>query len=213
MIHRQAGTRHSLIAAFVNPAVPLLAVIGFLTNGAVTALVLSAPIVLTAATGPDAKAVGAIVSVGGVIGAAVMLLSGWAADRRGDRFWFAAVCAAVTAGSCAVLAIATQPAIVIAAYLGFAGACFSLTMLMTTSWTDVLHARELAVGLAALNTVAQVGAFVMPYLWGRAKDATGSYHVGLTGLVAALLLSIVLIIMVRARVHSRRKQRMMAVAA
>ena len=187
--------------------------IGFLANGAVITLSLSAPIVLTAATGLDAKVVGAIVSIGGIIGAVMLLLFGWAADRRGDRLWYAMICAALVAGSCAVLAVATQPAIAIAAYLEFAGACFSLSMLMTTSWTDVLHPRELAVGLAASNTVSQVGAFAKPYLRGRAKDETGSYHVGLVGLVVASLLSIVLIVMVRTKVHSRRRQRILAVVA
>ena len=196
-----------------NPAVPLLAAIGFLTNGAVITFALSAPTLLTAATGLGAGQVGTIVSIGGLIGAAVMLLAGWGGDRKGDRLRLAAACAAVVAGSLAALSFATQPAIVIAAYLGFAGACFSLTMLMTTSWTDVLHPRELAVGLAALNTVSQVGAFVMPYLWGRAKDATGSYHAGLIGLSVALLVSVGLILIVRVKVHARRTERLLAVIA
>ena len=211
LIGKPAG--HSLFAVFANPAIPPLAMIGFLTNGAVITLSLSAPIVLTAATGFGAKLVGTIVSVGGLIGAVMILLVGRAADHWGERLWLAVICATLVAGSCAVLAAATQPALVIAAYLGFAGACFSLMMLMTTSWTDMLHARELAVGLAALNTAAQVGAFVMPYLWGRARDATGSYRVGLIGLVVASLLSIALIIMVRVKVHLRRQRRMRAVAA
>ena len=138
-----------------------------------------------------------------------MLLAGCV----GDRLHFAAVCAAMVAGSLAVLAVTTQPAIVIAAYLSFAGACFSLTMLMTISWTEVPHMRELAVGLAALNTVSQVGAFVMPYLWGRAKDATGSHHAGLIGLSVALLVNVALILAVRVKAHARQDKRLLTVIA
>ena len=67
------------------PAMPLLAAIGFLANGAVITLVLSAPAVLTEATGFTAPQVGAIVSIGGLTGAGVMLLSGWAGNQLADR--------------------------------------------------------------------------------------------------------------------------------
>ena len=73
--------------------------------------------------------------------------------------------------------------------------------------------RELAVGLAALNTVSQVGAFVMPYLWGRAKDATGSYHAGLIGLSVALLVNVALILVVRVKAHARQDKRLLTVIA
>jgi ACS family tartrate transporter-like MFS transporter len=52
-------------------------------------------------------------------------------------------------------------------------------MLTSSGWADVLSARELAVGAAAINTLSQVGAFVTPFAWGALRDATGDYRAGL----------------------------------
>jgi ACS family tartrate transporter-like MFS transporter len=57
-------------------------------------------------------------------------------------------------------------------------------MLTASGWGEVLHVRELAVGAAAMNTMSQIGAFLMPYAWGVCRDATGSYQSGLMGLFA-----------------------------
>jgi ACS family tartrate transporter-like MFS transporter len=66
-------------------------------------------------------------------------------------------------------------------------------MLTSSGWADVLTARELAVGAAAINTLSQIGAFVTPFAWGALKDATGDYRVGLCLLfVMAASLSLLL---------------------
>ena len=49
-------------------------------------------------------------------------------------------------------------------------------------------------GGAAINTLAQVGAFVAPYAWGALRDATGGFRAGLfllfaMGVATCLLLA------------------------
>jgi ACS family tartrate transporter-like MFS transporter len=78
--------RHNVLAAFRNPRVLMLGAIGFLLIGAITTLVLSAPILLAEATGLDTTRVGYVVSLGGIMGALAMLFAGNYADRHGDRF-------------------------------------------------------------------------------------------------------------------------------
>jgi nitrate/nitrite transporter NarK len=46
--------------------------------------------------------------------------------------------------------------------------------------TEVVECRMVAVAVACVNTLAQLGAFLVPVLWGISKDSTGSYHFGLT---------------------------------
>jgi ACS family tartrate transporter-like MFS transporter len=84
-----------------------------------------------------------------------------------------------------------------AAYLAFAANCFAIAMLVSSGWAEVLHFRELAVGAAAINTVCQLGAFVMPFAWGAARDVTGGYTAGLVTLVVFSMASAMLTILVR----------------
>ena len=193
---------HNVLAAFRNPRVLLVGAIGFLCIGALTTFVLSAPLLLAGATGLNATRVGFLVSLGGIIGAIAMLLAGAYSDRHGNRFQHAFWWTLVQAGAFLVLCLAPTPAIVIVAYLAFATVCFTVPMLTSSGWAEVLHVRELAVGAAAINTMAQIGAFVSPFAWGAAKDATGSFQAGLVALVVMTLLLAVLLRTLHLQVRS-----------
>jgi ACS family tartrate transporter-like MFS transporter len=49
--------------------------------------------------------------------------------------------------------------------------------------TQFLAGRAAAAGIAAMNTITMFSGFVGPYWMGLMKDATGSYQVGMRGLV------------------------------
>ena len=205
-----APARHNVLAAFANPRVLLLGAIGFLLIGAITTFILSAPMILAGATGLAPKPVGYVVSLGGLAGAVIMLLAGNYADRHGDRFLNSFWLTVVLAGSFLVLTLPAVPIIAIVAYLAFAASCFAIPMLTSSGWAEVLHVRELAVGAAAINTMSQIGAFVTPYAWGVAKDATGGFQAGLLGLLAMTLMQGALILLLRRQV--RGKMPLVAVA-
>ena len=198
-----APVRHNVLAAFANPRVLLIGAIGFLLIGAITTFILSAPMILAGATGLDPKPVGYVVSFGGLVGAVIMLLAGNYADRHGDRFlnsfWFTVV----LAGSFLVLSMPSVPMAAIVAYMAFAASCFAIPMLTSSGWAEVLHVRELAVGAAAINTMSQIGAFVTPYAWGVAKDATGGFQAGLFGLLVMTLMLGALTLLLRHQVRGR----------
>lgn len=198
-----APVSHNVLAAFRNPRVLLFGAIGFLVIGTITTFILSAPIILTEATGLDAKNVGYLVSLGGLIGAAAILIGGNYADRHGDRFLNAFWCGIVMAGSFLTIIISPSPLIVGIAYLAFAATCFTICMLTSSGWAEVLHVRELAVGAAAINTMSQIGAFVTPFGWGAAKDATGSFQAGLFALFFMTLAMAGLMLLLRKQVRGR----------
>jgi ACS family tartrate transporter-like MFS transporter len=182
--------RHDgILAGMRNPRVLQLGLFGMLLIGAITTLILTAPLVLTAATGMTTGEVGWIVSAGGLIGAARLIWAGNFADRRDSRFPDAFVHAVLLTLAFLALALSPSALVTIAAYLVFATVCFSIPMLTSSGWTEVLSVRELAVGAAAINTLSQIGAFVTPFAWGALKDATGDYR---AGLVLLLVLSVAL---------------------
>jgi ACS family tartrate transporter-like MFS transporter len=165
------------------------------------------PAVLAARAGLDAHDIGHLVSAGGVIGTICILFAGWNSDRHGDRFRDAFVGVIIYAAGILLIGVAATRALVILGYLLFAVAWFPAFVLIASSWADVLHVRQLAVGAAAINTAWQIGAFLSPYGWGLAKDATGSFEAGLIGASVLAGASALLILYVRARVMLERRGR------
>jgi MFS transporter, ACS family, tartrate transporter len=194
---------HNVLAAFRNPHVLLLGLIGFFSMCVVTTLVLNAPLVLAAATGLDPTRVGYLVSLGGLFGVAAILLAGNHADQHGDRWGNSAFYAIVIGGAVLVMGVSTSAVPGIIGYLVFATFCFVLPSVVSSGWADALHVRELAIGAAAINTMSQIGAFAAPFAWGMAKDSTGSFEAGLIALsIVALLLAGLLLVM-RAQVRGK----------
>jgi ACS family tartrate transporter-like MFS transporter len=199
--------RHSLLAAFANPRVLLLGAIGALLNGSGNGLLLSAPAVLIAGTGLDTLRVGSLVSMGGGLGVVCIFVAGWNSDRNGDRLRDACACAVVCAAALLLIGVTSTPALVVVGYLLFSATFFTSGMLLVSSWADLLHVRQLAVGSAAINTLWQIGAFLSPYAWGVTKDATGSFRAGLIGASGLAMAGALVILYVRTRVISERRER------
>jgi MFS transporter, ACS family, tartrate transporter len=197
---------HNVLAAFHNPRVLLLGAIGFLLISTITTVVLNAPLILQGTTALDPTAIGYVVALGGVLGAAAILILGNHADRHGDRWGNSFWCGIVLAGAVLALGLSNSPLLTLIAYLVFATICFTLPMLTSSGWAEVLHVRELAIGAAAINTISQIGAFLAPYGWGAAKDATGNFQPALITLsVFALAMSaLILVLRQQVRGHAMR---------
>lgn len=207
-----APAGESIIAAFRNPRVLLLGFMGFLLIGVVTTVILNAPMIIQNGTRMDAKSVGYVVGLGGVIGAAAVLFAGSHADRHGDRWGNACGCGIILAVAMLLMGMSSSPTVVVIAYLAFASVCFTIPMLSSSGWAELLHARELAIGAAAINMLSQFGAFLGPYAWGVAKDATGDFQAALTGLSLIALAMAGLLLLLRQQVRSKAERPASAVA-
>ena len=199
-----APPSHNVLAALRNPKVLLNGALSFLLIGANITFTLSAPMVLAATGGLDRDAVGWTVSVGGILGVIAILWLGHVADRRGDRFIYAFWCTAVIAASLLVIGLGGPGLVIAAFYLAFAIAAPSVQMLLSSAWPEVMTKAELAVGAAAINTIAQIGAFFTPFAWGALKDRTGSFAAGLYGIAAMAAVCAALIWLLRMQVRRRR---------
>ena len=202
-----APVRHNLRAAFSNPMVLLLGAIGLLINAAGAGLVLSAPAVLSTRANLDTQAIGHVVAGCGILGIVGVLFAGWNSDRHGDRFRDAFVFTIICMSGLILIGEAPTPILVMVGYLLVAATWFSAGVLIASSWADVLHPQQLAVGGAVINTLWQVGSFVSPYGFGLAKDATGSFTLGLIASAVVAGAQALLILYVRARVVSERRAR------
>jgi ACS family tartrate transporter-like MFS transporter len=160
-------------------------------------MALSAPLLLREATAFAPTQIGWIVSIGGVLGSAIMLFVGWYSDRRGERFTALIVSGMFMGSAFLVMAFGSSSLIVVSAYLLYGLSWTSVTLSHISLWPDVLHVRLLAVGSAAVNSMSQLGAFLMPYAWGFSRDTTGSFRSGLIGLTVATFLALVLTAMLR----------------
>lgn len=198
-----APVGHNVLAAFRNPRVLLLGAIGFLLIAVITTIILNAPLILQDATTLDTKSIGYLVAFGGLLGAAAVLAFGNHADRHGDRWGNAFWCGIMLAAAVLVMGLSPSPLLVCIGYLAFATLCFTIPMLTSSGWAEALHVRELAVGAAAINTISQIGAFVAPYGWGAARDATGSFHLALISFSVVALLMSGLILLLRHQMRGR----------
>lgn len=186
-----------------NPLVIQLSVIGCLTIGAYMAFQLIAPQVLMTGTGLDVLHVGYLISGGGLMTFLGMLASGWHSDRTGGRFLHYIGSMTLVAAAFAVMAFATTPGVLITGYLALAFFWPAVTLATCLVLTEVVPSRTVAVAMAAVNTLSQLGAFVAPTLWGISKDATGSYHAGMTIVPVAFLVSVGIAIALRQQVRHK----------
>jgi ACS family tartrate transporter-like MFS transporter len=186
-----AAKSASLAAALSHPATLRFGLLGFLTIGATVTYALSAPLILRDA-GFTNGGIGKLVAVGGLLGAGGMLATGLISDRRGERFTTMWISTTLMGLSFAITAMASSPALLAAAYLLYGLSWGAVTLSQVSAWPDVLGGRVLALGCAAVNGLSQIGAFVLPILWGKVADATGSFHAGLVGLTLAAAVSLLL---------------------
>ena len=181
----------TVLACLADRKVQLLALVYLLTLASATTFILSGPAILMERTGWKLDQVGPLISIGGLTAAAFMLLTGWFTDRRGERF--SALFLALGLDVAGYLTVALAPSAGIAA-AGFIVSQIGRGMHSTaqaTLWTDLFSSRRLAVGAAAISTVANLATFLMPFGFGAAKDATGSYAAGLLAIPVCNALALI----------------------
>ena len=104
------------------------------------------------------------------------------------------------AAALGVMSLTDAPTTVIAAYLVFSAV---YTSALTVFWLSgaILHPSAAAVGVAAINSVGQLGSFFLPTLWGVARDQTGGFHLGLRVVATnfAVAAAIMLVLRFRAK--------------
>jgi ACS family tartrate transporter-like MFS transporter len=199
-----APVRHNILAALLDVRVLALTAVNFMTLGAYYAFNLSAPAVLQANAHLNAGQIGLLVSLGGLTGAAAMILNGWHSDLTRERYLHLAAPLLVQAAAFAAMAFTDSPAIVMAAYVVAITANFAVAGVIWLTPGEILDPRAVGIAVAAINGVGQVASFLMPYAWGVAKDFTGDFRVGLASLIVPYVVAVALVLMMRQAFRRRQ---------
>ena len=184
------GHDRRVLRALRLPAVMLLGAVGFLTTCAYYTFTLSEPQILGQATGWSVASVGYLVSVGGLVGAAGMLFTGWASDRAGSRMPFMVGSTLLVLLGYVLFASGHGVANGLIAYACYVACWGSVTLSVWMLCTDLVQPRDMAVATAMVNAMSQAGAFFGPIVWGVARDRTGSFHAGFWGLVVVQVMAL-----------------------
>jgi len=200
-----APDAHGVLAALRHPQVWRLGLFGFLTIGTAITFTLNAPQMLQA-SGLDTVDVGRLTSLAGLLGAAGILLAGVLSDRRGERFSSMVTSIGVVGLCYAIMAAATHgnATLFVAAFLVWGLATWAVSFANIMCWPDLIPRHLLAVGCAAINTVSQIGAFLMPFAWGAVQDATGGFETGLWGLALGAALAVLVALAARGKARRTR---------
>ncbi len=177
------GHDASVMQALLSPKVWIIGLYFFGMLTCSYAYGFSAPVILKSVTGWSIAQVGYLVAGFGAAGAAAMLLIGASSDRQNERALHCIVPCFVTAAGFLVASYGHPSWLVVlgllvafCAYMGQLGPALAIP-------TEFLAGRAAAAGIAAMNTITMFSGFVGPYWMGVMKDATGSYWLGLRGLV------------------------------
>jgi len=181
--HAQLGHEAGVMQALLSPKVWLIGAYFLCALTANYAYYFSAPVILQGATGWSVTNVGFLIAGFGVAGAAGMLLNGAHSDRSGERTFHCVVPCVLMALGYLIASYARAPWLIVAA-LGVSFVAFmSMQGPALAVPTQFLAGRAAAAGIAAMNTITMFSGFIGPYWMGVTKDATGSYWLGLRGLV------------------------------
>lgn len=189
-----AAAHHGFFRALTHPLVLTVGIVLALVFGCTNAVAYSAPKLLVEATGWSAASVGWVTALGGLLCTGAMLFLGWHSDRRGERYLHLAAIIGLTGLSIAVMAISVGPAMTVLGYMGFATVALCVGVVASCLVADTIPPDSRAVGFAAMNTIAQVGAFFGPLLWGVAADRTGGFRLGLGVIPAVLAVAVGLVL-------------------
>lgn len=162
--------------AFRTPRVWLLAGVYFLFLVAVYGLQLWLPQIIKSA-GQTSNVSASLLSAGPPFISVVFgVLLGWSSDRLQERRLHLAL--SLVAGGVLLIFSTRLTAMPLVCYLTFCCAWGALFAPLGIFWTmagSVLSGVAAAAGLAFVNTVAQAGGFVGPYVIGYIRETTGSF--------------------------------------
>jgi ACS family tartrate transporter-like MFS transporter len=187
-----------ILKILTDPTVLRLGLVNALFLGTSYAFILTSPQVLGLKTGFDVSAVGFLVSIGGLIGAAAMLTNGRLADRRGQHFFYVAAPLLLMAGAYLVLALARSPALATGAFLLTIVGANGFNAVFMVLVSRLVKPKDLIVGAAGVNMIGQIGSFVLPIAYGYAQKAAGRLDAPLIALPVSFVIAAMIVLTLRA---------------
>lgn len=185
----------SMWATLINPRVLALSVVAY----SIASLVLGVGFFLPQIVkgfGLTNMQTGLVAIIPPAFGAVAMILWGRRSDRAMERKYHLFSALVLAAAGVAAAAVIDDPVMkMVALTLSAMGLNASLPVFWTLA-PNFLTGPSAAVGIAFINSVAALGAFVAPWLLGTIKDATGSFSYGLLSLAAMVIGGAVIVLFI-----------------
>ena len=193
--HAHLGRGAGVLTALLSPKVWMIGLYFFCALTCNYAFQFSAPAILQEATGWAVSRVGTCIAMFGLAGAAGMMLNSIHSDRRGERLLHSIVPCLVMGLSLFAAGVGRPEWLVVGA-LGASFVAYSAILGPSVAVpTQFMAGRAAAAGIAAMNTITMFSGFVGPYWMGLMKDASGSYWLGLRGLLIPSLGAVIAMLM------------------
>jgi ACS family tartrate transporter-like MFS transporter len=155
------------------------------------------PILVRDALGLGDAGTGLVMGTIGISGALGMLANGWNSDRTDERFLHSAVPLVVVAAGFAMMALGGSSAWTIGGLFAVAIAISAFTPTFWCVPSAMFTGTAAAAAIALINSVGNLGGYLGPTLLGKAKDATGSYAVGMLALCGLALAAAAMLLRLR----------------
>lgn len=184
----------AVLKALTHPKVLALAIVYFGTSAGLYTLGIWAPQIFSQFN-INATEVGFINAIPPVFAIVAMIFWGRHSDRKGERVlhvFFASILAAL---GLTMAAFAQSLGWVIAALVLVNIGISSAKPPLWAMPTQFLKGQGAAAGIAAINSIGNLGGFFGPFLIGYVKSTTGSYFWGLIGVAVSLVLSAFLVLL------------------
>jgi ACS family tartrate transporter-like MFS transporter len=202
---RETIRRFSIAEAFSAPKMWLLTLAFFGNNIVGYALVFFLPLIVKG-LGVPINWIGLVSAVPYVCAFVAMNFWGWHSDLTGERKWHVAGALLLSAfglGICTVIGVG-HPVITMAALCLVAMGQTSFPPVFWTLPSALLTGTAAAAGFALMNSIANLGGWFGPWMYGLVKDTTGSDNIGLLCVALAPFISAIAILMAG---HDRRLER------
>lgn len=129
-----------------------------------------------------------------VICAFAMVAWARSSDVRGERVWHVVIAALLGAGGLAAAAMLHANMFSLIALTVAAIGIYAALVSIWTLPSSILGGTAAAGGIALINSLANLGGFIGPFVMGWLKQSTGGYETGMAVLAAGLLTSVVLVL-------------------
>ena len=191
----QAGkgpaAKHGVLNGLANPRVLALSLVYFGTSAGLYTLGIWAPQIIKQ-MGVSSMTVGVLNAIPPIVSVVAMILWSRHSDRVGERTWHVVLaCLAAATGLC--IAVSSNGLVGLIAALTLVNIGISCAKPPLWSMpTMFLSGSAAATGIAAINSIGNLGGFAGPAMIGWLKDRTGSFAGGLYFVAGLLVLSAVL---------------------
>jgi ACS family tartrate transporter-like MFS transporter len=180
---KQAGLSLSMWQTLINPRVLVLSLVAYCLASITLGVGFFLPLIVKE-FGLTNMQTGLVAIIPPAFGAVGMIWWGRKSDRAMERKHHLVAAMALAAVGIAAAAFINEPILKMVCLTLSAMGVYACSPVFWTLAPNFLTGPSAAVGIAFINSVAALGAFVAPWLIGLMKDATGSYSYGLLMLAA-----------------------------